>query len=879
VEQYYHKVAVSRQENIQLRFGMHFGMESKLKGLINMNKDFYEKLTEELPIGYAYHKILCDNNGNPIDYQFIEVNSAFERYTGLNRTDIIGKTICEVIPNIQKDDFDWITEYGKIALNGGRMEFEQYSAPLHKWYRVHVSSPGKYYFIAFFIDITKEVEELNEHKALFTALNDAVFELNESYIFENLIAPDENVLFVPKHQILGKAVNELFPEEIANLIIKTLRIAKSSLKKETVDFPFVLENDSRWFRAYIKFIEIGGRKKYIMNILDISEQKHFEQELIDKTNELDRFFSVNLDLLCIADTDGNFIKLNKSWESTLGYSQQFLEGKRFFDFIHPDDLQPTLGAILKLEDHEEVIDFVNRYRCQDGAYKHLEWRSHPYGKLIYAAARDITQRKLMEDALYIEKEEFQTTLLSIGDGVIAVDKNQNVVLLNAIAEQLTGWSQIDATGKPFEKIFNIINERTREKVENPITKVLETENIVELANHTLLIRKDKSEIAIEDSAAPIRNKQGETQGVVLVFRDVTEKKKIRNEIEYLSFHDYLTGLYNRRFFEEELLRLDTERNLPLSVLMLDVNGLKLTNDAFGHEKGDTLLKKVSAILKNECRTDDIIARTGGDEFAVILPKTDNIQAYMIQKRIIDAAAKETLDSIIISVAVGNYTKNSSSQDINEILTGSENSMYKDKIKTSRAMRNQTLDLIISTLNNNYEKEQIHTERVGKICYHIGLALNMSQDELKSLEIAGFLHDIGKIMAPYEILNKPGKLTEEEYELIKRHTEAGYQILKSVEEYSPIAEYVLCHHERWDGNGYPRRLKEEEIPLVARIISVADAFEVMTAGRPYKKAMAEKNAIQELRKNSGTQFDPQIVDVFVEKVLNYQSVNCIMKLDT
>ena len=879
MEQYYHKVAVSRQENIQLRFGMHFGMESKLKGLINMNKDFYEKLTEELPIGYAYHKILCDNNGNPIDYQFIEVNSAFERYTGLNRTDIIGKTICEVIPNIQKDDFDWITEYGKIALNGGRMEFEQYSAPLHKWYRVHVSSPGKYYFIAFFIDITKEVEELNEHKALFTALNDAVFELNESYIFENLIAPDENVLFVPKHQILGKAVNELFPEEIANLIIKTLRIAKSSLKKETVDFPFVLENDSRWFRAYIKFIEIGGRKKYIMNILDISEQKHFEQELIDKTNELDRFFSVNLDLLCIADTDGNFIKLNKSWESTLGYSQQFLEGKRFFDFIHPDDLQPTLGAILKLEDHEEVIDFVNRYRCQDGAYKHLEWRSHPYGKLIYAAARDITQRKLMEDALYIEKEEFQTTLLSIGDGVIAVDKNQNVVLLNAIAEQLTGWSQIDATGKPFEKIFNIINERTREKVENPITKVLETENIVELANHTLLIRKDKSEIAIEDSAAPIRNKQGETQGVVLVFRDVTEKKKIRNEIEYLSFHDYLTGLYNRRFFEEELLRLDTERNLPLSVLMLDVNGLKLTNDAFGHEKGDTLLKKVSAILKNECRTDDIIARTGGDEFAVILPKTDNIQAYMIQKRIIDAAAKETLDSIIISVAVGNYTKNSSSQDINEILTGSENSMYKDKIKTSRAMRNQTLDLIISTLNNNYEKEQIHTERVGKICYHIGLALNMSQDELKSLEIAGFLHDIGKIMAPYEILNKPGKLTEEEYELIKRHTEAGYQILKSVEEYSPIAEYVLCHHERWDGNGYPRRLKEEEIPLVARIISVADAFEVMTAGRPYKKAMAEKNAIQELRKNSGTQFDPQIVDVFVEKVLNYQSVNCIMKLDT
>jgi diguanylate cyclase (GGDEF)-like protein/PAS domain S-box-containing protein len=689
-----------------------------------------------------------------------------------------------------------------------------------------------------------------------------------------LIAPDNKILFTPKNEIIGKNVRELFPENMAELFIDAFNKARNSFDKEMVIYQSPDKTDKRWFKAEIKYIEISGRKKFAVNISNITEQKNYEKELIDKTMELDRFFSINLDLLCIADVDGSFIKVNKSWENILGYSKEYLEGKKFLDFIHPEDIKETINAMSKLEGQEQVINFVNRYRCKDGNYKYIEWRSHPYGRLIYASARDITQRKLMEDDLYIQKEKFLTTILSIGDGVISIDKKQNIVLLNSAAEKLTGWTQAEALGKPFENIFNIINEIKREKSENPVIKVLETESIVELGNHTILIRKDGTEIAVEDSAAPIKDKYGDIQGVVLVFRDVTEKKKIRKEVEYLSFHDYLTGLYNRRYFEEELLRLDTERNLPLSVLMLDVNGLKLTNDAFGHEMGDELLKKVAGIIKRNSRADDIIARTGGDEFSVILPKTDKKQAEMIKRRIMDSAAGETLDSIIISVAVGYDTKTNLNQNINEILNNSENQMYKDKIKTSRVMRNQTLQLIIGTLNNKYEMEQVHTERVSKFCYHIGLALKMAKDEIKVLETIGYLHDIGKIMVPFEILNKPGRLTEEEYELIKRHSEAGYQILKSVEEYSSLAEYVLCHHERWDGTGYPRNLKGEKIPLISRIIAVADAFESITAGRPYKRAMDKNEAVLELRRNAGTQFDPEIVEVFIEKVLNCHDYNLI-----
>jgi diguanylate cyclase (GGDEF)-like protein/PAS domain S-box-containing protein len=848
-----------------------YGAEKHVEGNICMNIEYYRQLTEDLPIGYAYHKIICNHAGNPVDYEYIEVNSAFEKFTGLNRTQILGRKVCELFSDLFSSKFNWIQEYGEIALNEGRKEFEQYSFLLNKWFRISVSSPEKYYFTTFFIDITDEVNELHKQKVLMNAMNDAVFVINDSLVVENVIAPDDSDILAPKDQIIGKSVRDLLPENVASLILSAIKNTRETKKKEVVEYPFIVYSEERWFKAEVKYIAINDTHKYVTNVSDITEQKQSEIKLKNKTLELDRFFSVNLDLLCIADTNGNLMKVNKSWESILGYTQDYLEGKQFFEFIHPDDLDATLKVMSKLENQEQVHCFVNRYRSLDGVYKYFEWRSHPYGNLIYAAARDITQRKQIEDGLYLEKEKLKITLFSIGDGVVSTDKQGKIVFINKIAEQLTGWADNKAIGKPFNKVFNIINEQTRLVEVNPVTKVLKTGKTVEISNHKALIRKDGSEIAIEDSAAPIRDQKGDIHGVVIVFRDVTDKKKILSENEYLSFHDYLTGLYNRRFFEEELSRLDTDRNLPLSVIMLDVNGLKLTNDAFGHEMGDALLKKVSDIIKSACRADDIIARIGGDEFAVILPKTDNIQAEIILKRIIERASKEALGSVIISIAVGYDTKTNASQDINDLLKSSDNLMYKNKIKTSRAMRNQTLQLVIDTLNKKYEKEQEHIERVCKICNHIGLALNMSEDDLKKLKLAGFLHDIGKIIIPADILNKSTQLTDDEFELIKRHSESGYQILKAIEEYSSIAEIVLCHHERWDGHGYPRKLKGTSIPLMSRIISVADAYEAMTADRPYRKAISKVEAAQELSRNSGKQFDPKIAQVFIEKVLNLKSI--------
>jgi len=193
-------------------------------------------------------------------------------------------------------------------------------------------------------------------------------------------------------------------------------------------------------------------------------------------------------------------------------------------------------------------------------------------------------------------------------------------------------------------------------------------------------------------------------------------------------------------------------------------------------------------------------------------------------------------------------------------------MYKDKLKYGKIMRKQTIDAVLRNIYLNYDQEQIHAEKVSQYCEAMGRSMGLSEKEIYDIKITGILHDIGKIMIDPKLLSKSEKLTEEEFEMIKRHTEIGYQILKSVDEYIVLAESVLYHHEHWDGTGYPEGLKNEEIPLHARIISVADAYEAMTAKRPYKKMKTKKEAIAELKKCAGTQFDPKIVNIFIEKVL-------------
>lgn len=470
-----------------------------------------------------------------------------------------------------------------------------------------------------------------------------------------------------------------------------------------------------------------------------------------------------------------------------------------------------------------------------------------------------------KEVINLERILFETTLHSLGDGVISTDQNGNIQIMNEVAEKLTGWTCDEAYGLPFETVFNIINEFTRAKCTSPVKRAFENGKINELDENTILISKNGDEIPIEDSTAPILNNEGSITGAVIVFRDYTDKKQRQAEIVHLSYHDQLTGLYNRHFFKEEVKRLDAKQYLPLSLVMLDVNGLKLTNDAFGHQVGDKLLQTVADVIKSVCRDNDVISRVGGDEFVLLLPTTTYKEADAIVKRIYRELEHTKLNDIVISVSAGWETKISDEQDIMEIYAKAEENMYRKKLIESQSMRSKTIQVILKTLNEANQRERIHSENVSKISKKIGEALNLEQEYLREIEIAGLLHDIGKIIIDNNILNKADILTNSEYEVVKRHPEIGYHILKSVDVYSSISDYVLAHHERWDGTGYPRGIKGEEIPLVARIITVADAYEAMTAERTYRKRFSKEEAIKELKNCAGTQFDPDIIRVFCEKV--------------
>lgn len=359
----------------------------------------------------------------------------------------------------------------------------------------------------------------------------------------------------------------------------------------------------------------------------------------------------------------------------------------------------------------------------------------------------------------------------------------------------------------------------------------------------------------------------------VTFIDITElryleaclKEEMR-KIEFLSYCDQLTGLYNRRFFEESIKKIDTKDNLPLSMIMIDVNGLKLANDAFGHNMGDKLLIEVSKILKTIFSNNEVVARLGGDEFAVLLPSTDSEKVKSLVSEIKLLSHKSNLHPIKVSMAIGWEIKYDIHENVESILKKSEDYMYKNKMLESQSVKSKTIETIIESLYHKNLLEQEHSKRVGAMCETFARALDLDNTEIEQISMLGTLHDIGKIAIDDKILDKPSKLSSYEFKEIERHSEIGYNILSSVNDMSQIANYVLSHHENFDGTGYPKKLKGDKIPLASRIIKIIDSYDAMTQDRPYRDALSKEGAVAELKKYSGTQFDPELVEVFIKYVL-------------
>jgi diguanylate cyclase (GGDEF)-like protein/PAS domain S-box-containing protein len=1071
-----------------------------------MELHLFKKIFNHLSNAVAYCSMVFDENNQPIDFIVIDFNREYATLVALNIEQDKGIKFSD-IKRLRKETLDfWIGLGYQATSTMKRVDDLYYSNILEKHFQYQIEPIDERYFIIQIHDVTIQMLKLAEKEIIIQSLDNVVFEFNESFAFINVYTSDESKLFLSKEHFIGHNLSEFFPTDLSELFIQSFIEAKQTSKIIDIEYESPFPFDERWFKAQIQYLQLNKEGRFIANVMDITTDKEISNQLNQQKSMLEKFFMINLDLLCIIDLDGRFVRLNKIWEKTLGYKNVDLVNNPLVDYIHPEDIESTLSAIEVLKDGGDAISFVSRFHTKDGTYRIIEFRaSLGDNELIYGAARDITLQKELEIELREQKEQFEMAIEGSQDGIWDWDIKHETLFLSKRFKLMLGYND-DQLENKFESFSNLlfkddyeyvmrelsrfmdgitsnydiefrmihkhghhvwirsraqavrdehghairlvgshsditISKLANQELQNaysrlnqmaehgrimtwelnekgvftyisPISKriigydadeIINTYSIFDLHPkqdqeaykkrmlklfstinkmtniETQLMTKDGEEVWVLVSGMPTVDSKGKLMGyrgsyqditsriqqqkelqeseekyrlltenisdvvwiydlkmekfsyfspsiknlsgysveemlarniadtmssasfiklsamidstiesfkenkylshhqrceielktkfsyytwVELVFRyryndahdievlgvgrDINARKKYELELQYLSYHDQLTGVYNRGYYEIEFQRLNSRRNLPLSIIMGDINDLKLINDTFGHLEGDQHIKDFANILKQACREDDIIARTGGDEFVVLLPKTSSEDVHRIVERIQQFLKEKPPSKLKLSASIGFVTSDTMDDNLEEMFKEAEDKMYKQKIRTREQQLKDAITIIEQSFKEKFPVDYELSRNIVRAVQDMAIVKKLTRQKQKDCYYASIFSRIG-LLSVDSNERKQTKIPE-----------YGYQILKQIPGFRDVADIVLSIQECVDGSGYPQQLVDEDIPLPSKMIRIASDYWYHKKLR----GLSKEDIINRMTDDVGRIYDQECFKIFI-----------------
>lgn len=696
-------------------------------------------------------------------------------------------------------------------------------------------------------------------------------------------------------------------EIIENLIIKkdySGEYEKECIKKDGMVFPVSM-------KVWLIKNKQGEPLGIWAIVRDITERKNTEKEIIEGLLDSHMVIDMISDGITVSDTQGYFEVFNLRMQEITGYTIDEANQAEDFNFlIYPaiEDRQEALKELSKIVTEKEYHEIERAIQAKDGSKKILLVSTSliRYKKrdMFLSVWRDVTEQRFLQDALRDSEIRFRRLFETAQEGVLILDAYTGQIReVNKFLIDMLGYSRKEFLGKKLWEVGAFIDT---DKCKTAFQE-LQTKEYIRY-EHLPLQTKDGRLIEVEFISNVYKIDRDRI--IQCSIRDITSRKQterikeeLSKELEQLTLKDSHTGLFNHRYLKEALENAfaeATRQSSHLSVIMMDIDYFKSINDVYGHMFGDLVLKQFAMQLKKIVRPYDIIVRYGGEEFIIISSDTNKENALILARRILDKinlfnfGDRKHRVKIKISLAIASYPQDNAltGMDLveladqllskakesggnrvdisksNGIITESSDvQSLKDKI--AKLTKRASQSLIESTfafaktieLKDHYTRKRVDSS--VRYTVEIARQLNLPKEKIELIRQATMLHDLGKIGISEEILYKKSGLTKKEFIEIKKHPQIAADIIRPIQALRPIISSLLCHHERWDGKGYPKGLRKDSIPLGARIIAVIDVYQALVSNRPYRKAYSKKKAAAIIQKGSGTQFDPAIVKIFLK----------------